>query len=114
MKILTLEQLPHAVSELHSKLNNIEQILLNQKKVLPQEDQILNIQQAAVLLKLSVPTIYGLVHRCAIPVSKQSKRLYFSRDELITWIKQGRKKTTKEISEEADAFIATRKMEGNK
>jgi excisionase family DNA binding protein len=114
MENLTLEQLPHAVSQLQSKLNNIEQILLNQEKVLPQEDQILNIQQAAVLLKLSVPTIYGLVHRCAIPVSKQSKRLYFSRDELITWIKQGRKKTTKEINEEADAFIAKRKMEGNK
>jgi excisionase family DNA binding protein len=114
MSNLTFENLPHAVSQLQSKLNNIEQILLNQEKVLPHEDQILNIQQAAVLLKLSVPTIYGLVHRCAIPVSKQSKRLYFSRDELITWIKQGRKKTTKEISEDADAFIAKRKMEGNK
>ena len=114
MEHLTLEQLPSAVSQLHEKLMNIEQILLNQDNGLTHEDQILTIQKAAELINLSVPTIYGLVQRRAIPVSKQGKRLYFSRDELIAWIKQGRKKTAQEISEEADAFIAKRKMGGNK
>jgi len=114
MIVTTLEQLPSAVSQLHEKLMNIEQILLNQENGQTHEDQILTIQKAAELINLSVPTIYGLVQRRAIPVSKQGKRLYFSRDELIAWIKQGRKKTAQEISEEADAFIAKRKMEGNK
>lgn len=110
----SFDQLPEAVLQLHEKLNNIEQILLNQEKAQPQEDQILNIQQAAELIKLSVPTIYGLVQRSAIPVSKQGKRLYFSKDELINWIKQGRKKTAQEIEAEADAFIANRKTGGHK
>lgn len=110
MKSITFEQLPSAVSQLHEKLINIEQILLNQENGQTHEDQILTIQKAAELINLSVPTIYGLVQRRAIPVSKQGKRLYFSRDELIAWIKQGRKKTAQEISEEADAFIAKEKM----
>lgn len=110
----TFDQLPQAVLQLHEKLNNIEQILLNQDKGQPQEDQILTIQQASEVINLSVPTIYGLVQRSAIPVSKQGKRLYFSKDELIGWIKQGRKKTAQEINAEAEAFIANRKMGGRK
>lgn len=110
----TFDQLPEAVLQLHEKLNNIEQILLNQEKGQTQEDQILTIQQASEVINLSVPTIYGLVQRSAIPVSKQGKRLYFSKTELISWIKQGRKKTAQEISAEADAFIAKRKMGGHK
>ena len=111
---ITFEELPSAVSQLHEKLINIEQILLNQEHGQTHEDQILTIQQAAELINLSISTIYGLVQRRAIPVSKQSKRLYFSRDELINWIKAGRKKTAQEISEEADAFIAKRKMGDSK
>jgi len=114
MKTISFEQLPGAVSQLHEKLINIEQILLNQDNGQSHEDQILTIQKAAELINLSVSTIYGLVQRRAIPVSKQGKRLYFSKDELINWIKQGRKKTAHEIGEEADAFIAKRKMEGSK
>lgn len=114
MEKLTLEQLPDAVSQLHEKLNNIEQLLLNQEKGQTQEDQILTIQQAAEVINLSVPTIYGLVQRTAIPVSKQGKRLYFSKDELINWIKQGRKKTAQEISDEADSLVAQRNKGGKK
>ncbi len=110
----TFEQLPEAVLQLHEKLNNIEQLLLNQEKGQTQEDQILTIQQASEVINLSVPTIYGLVQRSALPVSKQGKRLYFSKAELIDWIKQGRKKTAQEISAEADAFIAQRNKGGRR
>lgn len=114
MTKITFEELPSAVSQLHEKLIDIEQILLNQEHGQIHEDQILTIQKAAELINLSVSTIYSLVQRRAIPFSKQGKKLYFSRDELINWIKAGRKKTAQEISEEADEFIAKRKMEGNK
>ena len=69
----------------------------------PAGDQLLTIQEAAALLHLSVPTVYGLVHRKEVPVSKKGKRLYFSKDELNAWIKTGRKKTVAEISKEAEA-----------
>ena len=69
-------------------------------------DQFLTIQQAAEMLCLTVPTIYGLVHDAKIPVSKKTKRLYFSKQELTEWIKTGRKKTVAEISLEADNYLS--------
>lgn len=73
----------------------------NQTKTNIQSDNLLTIKQAAEFITLSVPTIYGLVHRAEIPVNKRGKRLYFSKEELTAWIKAGRKKTVDEISKEA-------------
>ena len=80
--------------------------------ILPQStaDQLLTIQEAAELLHLSVPTCYGLVHRKEIPVCKKGKRLYFPKQELIEWIKTGRKQTATELSDEAiNGFKNTKK-----
>ncbi|MEJ7739612.1 MAG: helix-turn-helix domain-containing protein [Chitinophagaceae bacterium] len=77
-----------------------------------ESDQLLTIQQAAELLKLSVPTIYGLVSKSELPVNKRGKRLYFSKQELTDWVKQGRKKTQVEIQAEADTYIHTKKRRG--
>jgi len=71
----------------------------------PEADQLLTIQQAGELLNLSVPTLYGLVSRSEIPVSKRGKRLYFSKQELLLWVKEGRKKTKGEIEAEAQDYI---------
>ncbi|MEP6465849.1 MAG: helix-turn-helix domain-containing protein [Parafilimonas sp.] len=71
-------------------------------------DELLSIQQAADLIKLSVATIYGLVSRSEIPVSKKGKRLYFSQQELTEWIKAGRKKTIAETAAEATNYIKSK------
>ena len=71
----------------------------------PETDKLLTIKQAAELITLSVPTVYGLVSRKEIPVSKRGKRLYFSKFELTDWIKAGRKLTTAEIDSKAEQFI---------
>lgn len=68
-------------------------------------DQLLNIEQAANFLNLKVPTIYGLVSRSAIPNSKKGKRLYFSKNELLDWIKSGKNKTHEELDREADSIL---------
>jgi excisionase family DNA binding protein len=68
-------------------------------------DRFLTIQQAADFLKLSVTTIYGLVSKSQLPVSKKGKRLYFLQSELTQWIKIGRKKTVAETAIEANAFV---------
>ena len=77
-------------------------------------DQLLNVQETADFLNLSVPTIYGYVHRQEIPVNKRGKRLYFSKKELTTWIKGGRKKTISEISEEAASYVQSKKKGGKR
>jgi len=90
---ITFEQLPKAVSQLNEKLENIERLLLQRNQQHNKEDDLLlTIQQAAEILCLSVPTIYGLVSRSEIPCMKKGKRLYFSKEEITNWIKTGRKK----------------------
>jgi len=92
------------------KLDSLEKLLLQKSgEAIPAPDKLLNIKQAAEMLSLSVPTIYGLVHRAEIPVSKRGKRLYFSKAELTQWIKDGRKKTNTEIAAEAAQYLTKNK-----
>lgn len=107
---LSFEGLPNAVFKLHEKLNTIENLLLN-KTNQPESDQLLTIQQAGELIKLSVATIYGYVSRNEIPFSKRpnSKRLWFSKLDLTNWIKDGRKKTIAEIKGEASSYLLIKK-----
>jgi hypothetical protein len=96
--------LPEAVSELFNELSSIKNLLLNQNNQ-PETDQLLTIQQTGEFIKLTPATIYGLVSKNSIPYSKKGKRLYFSKQELINWIKEGRQKTITEISNEANTFV---------
>ena len=104
----TFEQLPKAVMLLTQKINNIERLLVEKgNDHQSNNDQLLTIQQAGELIKLSVPTIYGYVSRSVIPFSKRpnSKRLWFSKKELTEWLLQGRRKTIAEISDEANSYV---------
>jgi excisionase family DNA binding protein len=113
MSDLTFEQLPKAVSEIRAKLDTIEHLLLQIfNKADPArlyENEYVTIKQAAEILTLSIPSIYALVHRRAIPSYKQGKRLYFSRQELNAWISKGRRKTIEEIEQEARNSLAYRR-----
>ncbi|MBK9504754.1 MAG: helix-turn-helix domain-containing protein [Bacteroidetes bacterium] len=103
---LQFNDLPKAVTELQQTVNEIKQLILQRSAVLPIEaEQLFTIKQAAEFLNLSVPTIYSYVQRAGIPVSKRQKRLYFSKKELLDWVKEGRKKTLSEIEEEANSRI---------
>ncbi|MBK8746360.1 MAG: helix-turn-helix domain-containing protein [Saprospiraceae bacterium] len=54
---------------------------------------------AAKILTLSKPTIYGLVHKNTIPYIKKGKRLYFLKEDLINWVLKGKRKTKEELEE---------------
>lgn len=73
------------------------------------EDQLLTVQQAAEFLKLAVPTVYSLISKRELPVMKRSKRCYFSKAELINYLKEGRRKTLSETFTDANNYIKTRK-----
>lgn len=96
--VLTFDQLPKAVSELLEKVSNIEDILNQGHEENKDSHSLFSIKQASIFLNLSVSTIYGKVCRREIPVSKQGKRLYFDKSELLDWIKAGRKKTLAEVA----------------
>jgi len=107
---LTFEQLPQAVTRLLEKLENIEQLIVTQNSSpQPESDKLLTIKQAAEIIHLSVPTIYGLVQRSEVPVCKRGKRLYFSKQELTAWIMSGRKRTIAEIDEDVKNYYPSLK-----
>lgn len=100
---------------IEKKLSTIESLLINLNEQ-PQasehkkaNEQFLTVQEAAKLLNLTVPTIYSKVSKGELPVMKRSKRLYFSNIELMEYIKKGRKKTSSEITNEANDYLNTKK-----
>lgn len=76
------------------------------------QDELLTVQQTAKFLSLSVPTVYGLISKGQLPVMKRSKRCYFSRAELMNYLKAGKRKTVTELETEADAYLSNRKRKG--
>ena len=100
---------------LDQRLSNIESILLDikhaprEKGDNPENDELLTVQDAAKFLTLSVPTVYNLISKGEIPVMKRSKRCYFSKIELIDYLKQGRKKTMNETIYETDVYLSKKK-----
>jgi excisionase family DNA binding protein len=114
MKHLTFEELPKAIEELNDKLNNIHSLLvsLDSSTNASNADQPLTIQQAADFLSLSISTIYSLVQRRDIPFYKSRKRLYFSKVDLMEWIKTGRKSTIIEMTNQATDFLLSPRKKG--
>jgi excisionase family DNA binding protein len=98
---------------IEERLSRIEILLINIKfqagDTGTQSDELLTIGQAAELLSITTPTVYGLVHKHAIPYSKKGKRLYFSKSELLDWIKSGRRKTIAESMENPENHLKTPK-----
>jgi excisionase family DNA binding protein len=110
MKI-TFEELPLAVTMLHEKLESIEQLLRKKTDSSgPAPDELFTIPQAANFLSLAPATLYGLIHKGQIPHMKRSKRVYFSRQELFDYLKQGKRKANFEIEEGIGEYLKSKKI----
>lgn len=105
MQAVTITQITPA--ELETLIETSLRKILSSQIQKPQldPDQLLTVQQAAEFLTLSVPTIYGLISKGEVPCMKRGKRVYFSKVELINYLKQGRKKTLAETASEADTYL---------
>jgi len=114
MNEITFENLPKSVSELFNKVENIERLLLNKSnEKQPEAEQLLTVQQVAEMLGLTVPTLYGFTQRNEIPFNKKGKRLIFLKQEIIDWVKEGRRKTVKEIAENREQYLIKKKGANN-
>ncbi|MFT4803635.1 MAG: excisionase family DNA binding protein [Psychroserpens sp.] len=107
-QVLKFEQLPEAVTMLTREVSQLKSLLINrqEKNSTIEPEKLLNIQEAARFLNLSVPTIYSKVSKGELPVMKRSKRLYFSSIELMAYVKDGRKKSNAEIEAAADKYLS--------
>jgi len=110
-KNLTFDQLPNAVTMLTKEVSELKRLLIEKQENTPTEqpEQLLTIQEAADFLSLTVPTMYSKVSKNELPVCKRSKRLYFSRTDLMEYVKAGRKKSNAEIEQEAEAYLSNNK-----
>jgi excisionase family DNA binding protein len=100
-KTITFDQLPQAVQHVTLQLEEMKRLLLTMSGHSPQEeDTIMGVQEAAQFLKLTVPTIYSKTSRGELPAMKRGKRLYFSRLDLMAYLKQGRSSTVDELAQQ--------------
>lgn len=107
---LTFDKLPEAVTMLTKEVIELKRLFIERQETpTDHPEQLLTIQQAAEFLSLSVPTLYSKVSKGELPVMKRGKRLYFSRTELMEYIKEGRKKSNAEIEAEAEAYLTDKK-----
>jgi excisionase family DNA binding protein len=106
---------PIRLNELETLIeNSVRKALISKAEIHPSPDnELLTIEQAAEFLSLTKQTIYSLVSRGEIPSMKRSKRLYFSREDLISYVKKGRRKTNDEIAACADKYVIKRKRKWN-
>jgi len=88
---------------------NILKAVQNNNPPTEQPEQLLTIQEAAEFLSLTVPTMYSKVSKGEIPYMKRGKRLYFSRTELLDYLKEGRKKSNAEIEQEAEKYLSNKR-----
>lgn len=111
---LTFDQLPKAVTMLTKEVSELKRLLIEKQEqpTTEQPEQLLTIQEAAYLLHLTVSTIYSKHSKGELPgVCKRGKRLYFSKQSLIEWVKEGRKKSNAEIEQEVNVYL--KKKGGN-
>ncbi len=100
---LQFNDLPKAIVELQESVNEIKQLLLQKTEDTKSDsDELLTVEDTAKFLSLSVPTIYGLISKGDLPMMKRGKRCYFSKKELIEYLREGRRKTNSEIKLEAN------------
>jgi excisionase family DNA binding protein len=102
MEPFNFNELPEVVRQLFEKVERIETILERLEPKDNNEPELLNIEEAAEFLKVSVPALYTKVSRQEIPCNKPGKRLYFNRTDLKEWIRQGKRKTLNEIRQDTE------------
>ena len=100
---------------IESRLAHIENLILDikhspkQTKSLSEEELPILIKDAAALLGITVPTVYGKVSRNEVPYIKRGNRLYFFQSQILKYIKSGQQKTNNQLIEEAEIKISNLK-----
>ncbi|MGJ8666716.1 MAG: helix-turn-helix transcriptional regulator [Patiriisocius sp.] len=69
-----------------------------------QEEAFLTIDELAKLISMTKGSIYGLVHKNAIPYHKKGK-LYFLKSEILDWIKSGKRDSKSSLEDKANEYI---------
>lgn len=104
----TFDQLPTAFAVLQNSFERVETLLL-QKEIPQPEDEIFDINRVVLFTGFSKPTIYSYCQKREIPHYKKGGKTFFFKSEIIQWLKEDKQKTLKELSEDADTYLKSKK-----
>ena len=108
-KNITFEDLPKAMSWMMDKLNKLDSKIdgLNNIPQVRPADQWMNLKELCEYLPShpAEQTVYGWTSCHQIPFHKRGKRIMFLKYEIDAWHHDGKRKSQKELAEEAEQFI---------
>lgn len=105
---MTFEQTQQDVAELKKGQSLMLSLLQNKANQQPEIETPLNIQEVSILIKKTVPTIYGYCQKNEIPFSKKGNRLYFFKSKIIDWLKESEVKTIAEIETDVNVYLSNK------
>lgn len=108
-KNITFEDLPKAMSWMMDKLNKLDSKIdgLNNIPQVRPAGQWMNLKELCEYLPShpAEQTVYGWTSCHQIPFHKRGKRIMFLKSEIDAWLYDGKRKSQKELAEEAEQFI---------
>lgn len=107
---ITWDSIPKAMASLFDEVKQIKSLIL-ESSTGQHGDQLLTIQETSEFLHVQKQTLYSYVSKGLIPFNKRGGRLWFSKNDLIQWIKEGNKRSF-DVEEEAQKIISKRKRKG--
>lgn len=93
------QDLEKQVTDLHQKLESMENLLFAGKEVL-------SLEETAVFMNVTKSNLYHMTHEQTIPFYKPGgKMCYFEKSELLKWMRRNRVSSMEEIEEEANSRL---------
>jgi excisionase family DNA binding protein len=105
----TMQDADVSLMSLKEELQQLRQLV--EERVYP-PDTILTAKEAATFLQVSIHTIYCYVTAKKIPFYRQLGYLYFSKIELVQWVKSRKGKSISEMLDGAN-YIAAQIKKGS-
>ena len=112
-KNITFEDLPKVMSWMMDKLNKLDSKIdgLHNIPLVRPADQWMNLKELCEYLPShpAEQTVYGWTSCHQIPYHKRGKRIMFLRAEIDAWLHDGKRKSQKELEDEASRFIQVKR-----
>jgi len=108
MEKISFEQLPGIASKIYDEVISLKMLICEHLNQETSEDKWLSLEELCEYLpgNPAKATIYAKVQKRAIPHKKLGRRLAFLKSEIDLWLQSKGRKTTSEIEEEAEQFLA--------
>lgn len=112
-KNITFEDMPKAMSWMMDKLNELDSKIdeLNNSPQTPPSEIWMNLKELREYLPShpAEQTVYGWTSCHQIPFNKKGKRIMFLKSEIDDWLHDGKMKSQKELEQEVENFIKSKR-----